>query len=425
MDLICNAYSNSSDEESDLQPNPILSPESGNGYRAGVHTHSERSKTNTTLFLRSETPVPGGYVFKRERDLLSRVSPSSDQFTEMTEVFNGDGFDSQSGFRLKNDQSVTPQASHLMLPVATPMNDNEQPEKFTSVNFKIWQQKKYLTATTSNNSLRPLLENEKLSGTNFMDWSRNLQIVFRYESKEYVLNAALPAARPFGLGVTAEMVAQYDQHVKDDIDVSCIMLGTMVPDLQIQFMDQHAYEIMDQLKRMFQDQARRERYLTIKALCSTDMQPGTSVSTHVLKLKGYIDTLSRLGSPLPAELAVDIILGSLHESFNQFIVHYHMQGLDKSVVELHSMLKLAEQSFKRIPKVLLVNKGNVPIGKSKSKAKAQKAKSMARKAASPKARLALPDDICHECKEKGHWKNTCSKLREKQKGKDAASGTKK
>ncbi|XP_065860168.1 uncharacterized protein, partial [Euphorbia lathyris] len=169
--------------------------------------------------------------------------------------------------------------------------------------------------------------------------TRNLQIVLRHESKEYVLTDALPAARPAGRGVTADQIAGYDRHVKDDRDVACIMLGTMVPDLQKQFMEQHAFEIMDQLKRMFQDQARQEIYLTTKALCSTAMQAGTS-------------------------------------------------GVDKSVVELHGMLKLAEQSCKRTPEVLLVNKGNVPMGKAKSesKAKAQKAKPKARKAAASKGR---------------------------------------
>ena len=49
-----------------------------------------------------------------------------------------------------------------------------------------------------------------------------------------------------------------------------------------------AYEIMTHLKEMFQEQARRERFVTTKALTSCKMALGTSVSAHVLKMKGYI-----------------------------------------------------------------------------------------------------------------------------------------
>ncbi|XP_065862222.1 uncharacterized protein [Euphorbia lathyris] len=84
MDLLCNAYSNSSDEEPNPQPNQMHRPEPGTGYNAGVLPPYKRAKTNSTLFLRGEAPVPGRYVSKRERALLSQASPSSDQLTDQT-----------------------------------------------------------------------------------------------------------------------------------------------------------------------------------------------------------------------------------------------------------------------------------------------------------------------------------------------------
>ena len=36
-------------------------------------------------------------------------------------------------------------------------------------------------------SLRSLLEKEKLNGTNFLDWFRNLRIVLKQERKEFVI----------------------------------------------------------------------------------------------------------------------------------------------------------------------------------------------------------------------------------------------
>ena len=51
-------------------------------------------------------------------------------------------------------------------------------------------------SSTSNNqfSLRSILDKEKLSGTNFLDWQRNLRIVLMQEQKEYVIDEEMPEA---------------------------------------------------------------------------------------------------------------------------------------------------------------------------------------------------------------------------------------
>ena len=41
-------------------------------------------------------------------------------------------------------------------------------------------------------SLRSILEKDKLNGTNFLDWYRNLRIVLRQEMKEYILEQPIP-----------------------------------------------------------------------------------------------------------------------------------------------------------------------------------------------------------------------------------------
>ena len=43
------------------------------------------------------------------------------------------------------------------------------------------------------------------------------------------------------------------------------------------------------------------------------MTPRTLVSAHVLKMKGLIDRLDKLGAPISHELAIGMILGSLPE----------------------------------------------------------------------------------------------------------------
>ena len=46
--------------------------------------------------------------------------------------------------------------------------------------------------TTPAMSLRSIFEKDKLNGTNFLDWYRNLRIVLRQERKEYILDQPIP-----------------------------------------------------------------------------------------------------------------------------------------------------------------------------------------------------------------------------------------
>ena len=46
--------------------------------------------------------------------------------------------------------------------------------------------------TTSNLSLRSILDKDKLNGDNFLDWYRNLRIILKQERKEYILDQPIP-----------------------------------------------------------------------------------------------------------------------------------------------------------------------------------------------------------------------------------------
>ena len=46
--------------------------------------------------------------------------------------------------------------------------------------------------TASNLSLRLILEKDKLNGTNFLDWYRNLRTVLKQERKEHILDQPVP-----------------------------------------------------------------------------------------------------------------------------------------------------------------------------------------------------------------------------------------
>ena len=86
------------------------------------------------------------------------------------------------------------------------------------------------TNNTSTFTLRSILEKDKLSGTNFLDWSQNLRIVLKQERKSYVLDTTFPPVPPSN-APRAQKDA-YEKHLNDSVDVTCLMLVTMVPYLQ-------------------------------------------------------------------------------------------------------------------------------------------------------------------------------------------------
>ena len=86
-----------------------------------------------------------------------------------------------------------------------------------------------------------------------------------------------------------------------------------------------------------------------------------------------------------------------------------MNGLEKSLTELHGMLKTAEQNIKhKTSDVLLVQKGK----KTKKKRKAKGGKGHAKAESSsrdckPKKPSATSGATCFHCQDVGHWKRNC------------------
>ena len=111
--------------------------------------------------------------------------------------------------------------------------------------------------TSSNLSLRFVLEKDKLVGTNFLDWFKNLRIVLKHEMKLYVLDEPIPEELP--TNAPRAQKDAYKKHSDDSLDVGCLMLATMSPDLQKGLENMEAYEIILPLKEMFQQQARQEQ----------------------------------------------------------------------------------------------------------------------------------------------------------------------
>ncbi|GKE68642.1 hypothetical protein Tco_1526714 [Tanacetum coccineum] len=221
------------------------------------------------------------------------------------------------------------------------------------------------TQTTNNNSIRSILKKEKLNGSNFLDWYHNLRIILRNERKLHHLEEALPEAPH----ATATVVVHnaYTRRVVEQQEVS------ITPEIQKNLEDRPAFEILQELKTMFQQQAEQELFEIVKAFHACKQEDGQSISTYMLKMKAYLDQMERPGYLMPLVFGVNLILTSLSKEYDQFMQNYNMHGMGKTIVELHAMLKLAEKSIpKKTPIVLAIRQGQIQKPKSQARCKGKK-----------------------------------------------------
>ena len=99
-----------------------------------------------------------------------------------------------------------------------------------------------------NFALKSILEKDKLNGTNFTTWYRNLRIVLKHDKKEHVLEDPLPEEPADNASATTKNA--YQKLVDESNEIICLMLACMEPDLQQHFEDVGAYDMIESLKSM-------------------------------------------------------------------------------------------------------------------------------------------------------------------------------
>jgi hypothetical protein len=98
---------------------------------------------------------------------------------------------------------------------------------------------------------------------------------------------------------------------------------------------------------MFENQARAKRYNISKALFVCKLAEGNLGSPHVIKMMGYIETLTKLGCEIKDNLATDVILQSLSASFESFIMNFHMNGRRRPWLSCMGCLKQPRIALRR------------------------------------------------------------------------------
>ncbi|GJZ19901.1 hypothetical protein Tco_0556491 [Tanacetum coccineum] len=177
------------------------------------------------------------------------------------------------------------------------------------------------------------------------------------------------------------------------------------------------YDAHNELKSMFEKQAGVERFDLIQTFHACKQEEGKPVAAYVLKIKGYVDQLERLGYVLPQDLTVGLILNGLTKDFAGFVRNYNMHNMRKIIGELHAMLIEYEKGLPKkakTPQVMMIKsdkiqKANKKSFKAKGKGKAN-GKGKDKQVYIPKPKNPKPtakehpakDDTCHHYKEVGH-----------------------
>src|SRR4051812_49252470 len=101
-------------------------------------------------------------------------------------------------------------------------------------------------------------------------------------------------------------------------------------------------------------------------------------------------------------------------------MNFNMQGMEKTILEVYSMMKSAEVEIKKEHQVLIVNKTtnfNKGKGKKNFKKDGKGVAAPGKLAAGKKPKNGpKPETECFYCKGNGHWKRNCPQILSGQEG---------
>ena len=184
----------------------------------------------------------------------------------------------------------------------------------------------------SSINFNQFLEKEKLksNGSNFTDWFRHVRIFLSGGNLQYVHDA--PLGPPPAPAVSEDVKNVYETRVTRYSQVQCAILCSLEAELQKRFEHHDPYELVHELKAIFETHAAVESYEASKHFFGCMMEEGSSVSEHVLAMSGHAKKLSDLGIVIPNQLGIHRVLQSLPPSYKNFVMNYNMQNMNKELL---------------------------------------------------------------------------------------------
>ncbi|KAL0297726.1 UNVERIFIED_CONTAM: hypothetical protein Sradi_6824700 [Sesamum radiatum] len=108
------------------------------------------------------------------------------------------------------------------------------------------------------------------------------------------------------------------------------------------------WSIMHRMKELNAVPDKRIRYAMTKSFFAARMIEGSFVREHGVMIVFLVEKLEDLQADFDKEETyVDVILQSLPPSYDQFIIYYNMNGLEKSLHELINMLLKYEATIEK------------------------------------------------------------------------------
>ncbi|KAL3633507.1 hypothetical protein CASFOL_022269 [Castilleja foliolosa] len=259
----------------------------------------------------------------------------------------------------------------------------------------------------SKNPLSSILDQNRLTGSNYQDWIRSLKLVLTLDDLVYVLTEVPPDSLP--PTATEADLAKLAKWKKDDVTARCYMIASMIPEMQRKYETfEHASDIARHLESCYSENMRASTYAATRELVTMRLREGASVHEHGLKMMTLLEKLVKLEVVLPHQLSTDLILLSLPSSYEPFIVNFNMNKLEPPMDELLNMLVSFESTMRKEKPVLLVGPGRKSPSPKKRKSFAlgkrfEKGDSSGVKKDKVSKQVA---DVCHFCGKAGHWRAT-------------------
>nr|GEU41405.1 hypothetical protein [Tanacetum cinerariifolium] len=126
-----------------------------------------------------------------------------------------------------------------------------------------------------------------------------MEILLEPTSNKLLVEQPIPPALVVlaGQHVAPKILAAHNPWIKGSKEIDGLMLMTMKPEIQQNLKTLHDHEMLLELDSIAQ-QAEQELFQTTRDFHSCKQEEGQSVSSYVLKMKGYIDNLEHLGHPV-------------------------------------------------------------------------------------------------------------------------------
>ena len=150
------------------------------------------------------------------------------------------------------------------------------------------------------NPLATIQNQNKLVGSNYVDWKRHLDIILTTLGYKYVLTTLCPQEpEPNTLQYQKDL---YTKWLKVEELAKCYMQASMSSILQHRHESfKSASDIISNLNEMVGDQSGPARQPAMRIVMSTKMTDGTPVQDHVLKMMDSLNELDVLGAEIDAK----------------------------------------------------------------------------------------------------------------------------